>query len=161
MKIFLYHTTAVVLWVWPTKDVTATAPSSTSVYNLQRGWTVAMWPLGKFWLLPTYMYTKNSSNWPIPGYSFFNITNTCTVEYTYTVEPFLRDHCHQTTCLERPVFLAGPIFSIQLNLSPKTTCLENHISLAFQDRFYCIQLFTSNAVCLSPISDQITYDFTR
>ena len=43
-----------------------------------------------------------------------------------TVEPVLRDHCHERPpVLKDQIFLAeGPIFSIQLNLSPKTTCLE-------------------------------------
>ncbi len=44
----------------------------------------------------------------------------------YTVEPVLRDNCHERPpVLKDQIFLAeGPIFSIQLNLSPKTTCLE-------------------------------------
>ncbi len=60
-----------------------------------------------------------------------------------TVKPVLRDHCHETTCLERPDILVRKSYiSMQFNLSPKTPILRDHICMAngvvFQDRFYCM-----------------------
>ncbi len=55
---------------------------------------------------------------PILLYMYINVG--------YYSEPVLRDHCHETTCLERPdIPTRRSHLSMQLkNLSPKTTCLE-------------------------------------
>ena len=62
----------------------------------------------------------------------------------------MRDHCHETTCLERPNI--GRIYiSLQLNLSPETMCLESQIFAAnwvvLQDRFYCIGYHLPDSKC--------------
>ncbi len=54
-----------------------------------------------------------------------SLSNSPPLTGTTTLKPVLRNHCHETTCLEEPLIFGRRFYiSMQLNLSRKTTCLE-------------------------------------
>ncbi len=59
------------------------------------------------------------------SYAFTGLYDIQIMNVVDTVKPALRDHCYETTCLERSDIPGRRSYiSIELNLSPKTTCLE-------------------------------------